>query len=216
MKEKVFLLFGRSGCGKGTQAELLGEKYNLPVYGSGEMLRSRMEKNDFSAKKLKEVVGRGQLAPTFFIFKMWANKFEDLKESKGFEGMIIDGSPRTLIEAKLLDEALAWYEWDVFRLLIDISRQEAENRLLRRRICRQCGNLIPFVGEFKNLEKCDRCGGELIHRSDDEETAIKERLDYYDREVEPAVKYFEEQGKLITINGEQPIADVFKEIEQKL
>ncbi|PJE59730.1 MAG: hypothetical protein COU85_02075 [Candidatus Portnoybacteria bacterium CG10_big_fil_rev_8_21_14_0_10_44_7] len=216
MEQKIYLLFGRSGCGKGTQAELLAKKLNLPTFSSGDMLRAKLQETDFTARKLKKVIEGGQLAPTFYIFQLWVRKFEELKDNSGFAGIIMDGSPRTLTEAQLLQEAFGWYEWQAFPILIDISRQEAENRLIRRRICQNCGQLIPFVGQYKKIKKCDRCGGELIHRSDDETTAIKKRLDYYEKHVQPAVDYYEQQGALIKINGEQPIKKVFDELLSKI
>lgn len=215
MEQKIYLLFGRSGCGKGTQAELLVKKTDLPTFSSGNMLRAKLKESDFTAGKLKKFIESGKLAPTFYIFKLWADKFEQLKNDPKFTGMIMDGSPRTLSEAKLLQEAFDWYEWQIYPILIDISREEAENRLIHRRICAGCGQLIPFVEEYKNMEKCDKCGGELMHRNDDETAAIKERLDYYEKQVQPAIDYYEQQGTLIKVNGEQPIEDVFDELLSK-
>jgi len=98
------------------------------------------------------------------------------------------------------------------RRLIDISRDEAFNRLTKRRICEKCGHLIPWVGKFKDLEVCNKCGGKLITRHDDLPEVIKNRLDYYDTRVVKVIDYYEKKGKLIRINGEQSIKDVFKDI----
>ncbi len=213
MSVKIFLLFGRSGCGKGTQGKLLAKKFGLTVYGSGNLLRARAQKDDFSGKKLKKVLAKGVLAPTSLIYKEWANKFDALKKDKNFKGMILDGSPRKEIEADLLNQAFEWYEWkNVYRILIDISRKEAQDRLLKRRICRKCDRIFPWIGEFKKLEKCDQCGGELERRGDDEVSAIKERLDYYEKEVVPMIEYYEKRSELITVSGEQEIEKVFEDI----
>lgn len=210
---KIFLLFGRSGCGKGTQAELLAKKYNLPVYGGGDLLRERAAKNDFSGRKLKAVLLGGGLAPTSLIYKEWVGKFDAFKDDSGFSGLIFDGSPRKKLEAELLSQAFDWYEWpDVYPVLLEISRQEAENRLMKRRICKTCKNIIPYIGRFKDLEKCDKCGGELERRPDDTEEAIKGRMDYYEKEVVPMLEYYRQESRLLEINGEQVIEKVFADI----
>ena len=219
MFPQVYILLGRQGCGKGTQAKLLIEKFNLAYVGSGELLRDRIKKEDFNGKKAQEVMNRGILVPTFLIFQQWANRLEEIKkrQNENFSGLVFDGSPRKLKEAEMLMEALDWYEWsDVKALLIDISRQEAFSRLTKRRICKECGQLIPYVGHYKTLEKCDKCNGELETRADDTPDAINQRLDLFDEEVVPVIKFFEKQGKLVKINGEQPIDDVFDEILGKI
>jgi len=165
-------------------------------------------------------MNRGILVPTFLVFQQWVNRLEEIKkkQSDNFSGLIFDGSPRKLNEAHLLDEALDWYEWDknIKVLLIDISRQEAFNRLTKRRICKNCGQLIPYVGHYKDLEKCDKCSGELETRADDTPEAINERLDLFEQEVLPVINYYQEKGWLVKINGEQSIEDVFNEILEKI
>jgi len=97
-------------------------------------------------------------------------------------------------------------------LLIDITRQEAFDRLTKRRICQNCGALIPWVGEYKNMEACNKCGGDLEERADDTPVAIKNRLDYFDKDVSKVIKYFKKKKRLITIKGEQTIEKVFEDI----
>lgn len=217
---RVFTFLGRAGCGKGTQAELLMKELGLMYIGSGELLRVRSAINDFTGQKAGQTMAQGDLVPTFLIFMLWINELEKIKaqESADFKGIIFDGSPRKMIEAQMLTEALAWYQWDEnFKaLLIDISREEAFNRLTKRRQCQKCGQLIPYIGHYKNLEKCDLCGGELKTRVDDAPSAINQRLDLFEQEVRPVVDFYEKQGALIKINGEQPIDDVFQEILSKI
>ncbi len=217
---QVFILLGRAGCGKGTQAKLLVDKFGLIYIGSGEMLRNLGKQNNFTGQKAAQVMTKGELVPTFLIFRLWINHLEEIKLKKGnnFSGLVFDGSPRKLVEAQMMEEALAWYEWDkkLKVLLIDISRQEAFDRLTKRRQCKDCGQLIPFVGHYKFLEKCDRCGGQLIERNDDNPEAINLRLDLFEKEVVPVIEYFEKKGLLIKINGEQSIEDVHQEILNKI
>lgn len=216
----VYTLLGRAGCGKGTQAKLLTEKFGLIYVGSGELLRSRVGQNDFTGRRADQTMKAGDLVPTSLIFMLWINRLEEIKkkESNEFKGLIFDGSPRKMIEAFLLEESLAWYDWNKnFKaILVDISRQEAFDRLTKRRQCAKCGQLIPYVGEYKNLVVCDKCGGELVMRQDDKPEAINQRLDLFDQEVMPVVEHFEKKGLLVKINGEQPIDKVFEEILSKI
>lgn len=220
MSPQIYIFLGRAGSGKGTQAELLVKKLGLIYIGSGELLRDRAKTEDFTGQKTDATMESGELVPTSLIFMLWINWLEEIKKDKGnnFSGIVFDGSPRKLNETQLLEEALKWYEWDknIKVLLIDISRQEAFNRLTKRRICQQCGQLIPYVGRYKELEKCDKCGGELEVRADDTPKAINIRLDLYEQEVVPAIEFYEQKGLLIKINGEQSIEDVHKEIMEKI
>jgi len=217
---QIFIFLGRAGSGKGTQAELLVKKLGLIYIGSGESLRARAQTADFTGQKTNAIMKTGELVPTSLIFMLWINRLEEIKKSQDddFNGLIFDGSPRKMNEAQLLDEALKWYEWDkkMKVLLIDISRQEAFNRLTKRRICQGCGQLILFVGHYRDLEKCDKCGGELEVRADDTPEAINLRLDLYEQEVQLVVEFYEKKGLLISINGEQSIEDVHKEILMKI
>lgn len=218
-RPQIFIFLGRAGSGKGTQAELLQKKLGLIYIGSGELLRECAKKGDFTGQKADKTMKTGALVPTFLIFELWVDKLKEIKlrEDKNFNGIIFDGSPRKLNEAELLMEALDWFEWkNVKALLIDISREEAFNRLTKRRMCQKCGQLIPFVGHYKTLEKCDKCGGELEVRADDTPNAINKRLDLFEEEVVPVINFFEKQGKLVRINGEQPIEGVFQEISEKI
>lgn len=219
-KTQVFIFLGRAGCGKGTQAKLLVDKFNLAYIGSGEMLRSLSRQPGFTGQKTAAVMNSGDLVPTFLIFRLWVNFLEETKinQNQDFSGLVFDGSPRKLVEAQMLEEALRWYEWDknLKVLLVDISREEAFSRLTKRRQCKNCGQLIPFVGYYKILEKCDKCGGELIERVDDAPEAINLRLDLFEQEVKPVIDYFDKKGLLVKINGEQPIENVHQEILSKI
>jgi adenylate kinase len=219
MTPQVLIFLGRAGSGKGTQAELLVKKFGFSYIGSGELLRELAQKKDFTGLKAGAVMKSGVLVPTTLVFMLWINQMEQIKkeQAEGFKGIIFDGSPRELDEALMLDEALNWYEWNnVKALLIDISRQEALNRLTKRRICAQCGQVIPYIGKYKDIEKCDKCSGDLKERADDTLEAINLRLDLFEKEVVPVIKYYEQKSLLIKINGEQSIEDVQKEILEKI
>ena len=215
---KVIILLGRQGSGKGTQVKLLTSEFRYVPIGSGDLLRSFYEGSSFSAKKTKEVLNQGGYVPTPVIFRLWMEKLESIKESEKEPGIIFDGSPRKILEAYLIDQALEWYGWDkeVKRFLIDISRPEAEARLSKRRICAGCSKVIPWIGEYKNMTVCDTCGGMLVTRPDDTPEAIKSRLDLFDRETQEVIEYYKKANALTVINGEQPIEKVYKELASHL
>lgn len=213
-KPVAIIILGPAGSGKGTQAKLLVKKFGLGYFGSGDALRARQKVGDFTAKKLIKVMGRGELVPSFVISKLWIDRLEKFRQRAEFNGLVFDGSPRKMLEAKLFDEALNWYEWQEKAkvIFINISRKESFNRLTKRRQCKKCGRIIPWLGEFKKLKKCDKCGGKLIIRVDDKPEAIKKRLEEFKKEVIPVINYYKKQGRLIKINGEQSIENVFKDI----
>ncbi|MFH1461243.1 MAG: nucleoside monophosphate kinase [Patescibacteria group bacterium] len=214
-QSQIIILLGRSGCGKGTQAKLLIKDFGFEYLGTGEILRKRAKTKDFSGKKLKREMNQGGRVSTFFVFQIWGNEAEEVKNKPNFKGLVIDGSPRSLLEAELMDGLFDWYEWKNIKvILLDISHQEAFERLAKRRICKQCNRLIPWIGEFKSLKVCDQCGGELINRPDDKLEAIRERLNYYKKDVEPAIDYYQKQGRLIRVNGEKSIEDVYQDVKR--
>jgi len=214
----ILILLGKSGSGKGTQAELLQKKFGLEYIGSGDLLRIRGKRKDFTGKKLTKVLTKGELTPTSVIFKLWLDKTEELKNKKKLRGFVMDGNPRKIFEAYLIDEALEFYEWDknVKIVLVDISDKEAIWRLTKRRICKKCKEIIPFVGHFRKIKKCPECGGQLVQRSDDTIKAVKNRLSWFKKDVQPIINYYRKTGRLIKINGEQLIENVFKDILKSL
>ncbi|MGD0576620.1 MAG: nucleoside monophosphate kinase [Candidatus Staskawiczbacteria bacterium] len=215
MSKQVIILLGKSGSGKGTQAELLKEKFGYAHVISGDLLRSRAKKSDFTGKKLANVLAHGGLAPTGVIFKLWLDKMEKIENDENLKGVILDGNPRKIKEAYLVDEVFDWYEWkNVKAILIDISDQVAAFRLGKRRICKnkKCGNIIPFTDKYKDIKKCPKCGSELILRNDDNPKSVEKRLSWFKTEVQPIVDYYKKTGRLVKINGEGTIEDIFKEI----
>ena len=172
---------GPQGSGKGTQAKLIAKKFGFEYVGSGDSLRVVQKTGSFTGKKLTQVMNTGALVPNFALINVLGDVLERLKESGKVKGVVLDGWNRMIIESIMVDEALEWYEWDknVKVILINISRKESYNRLTKRRQCKKCGQLIPWIGEFKNLRKCNKCGGELITRPDDTLASIKKRLEEY-------------------------------------
>jgi len=208
-----FIVLGKSGSGKGTQAKLLTEHFgDLRHFCTGDMFRALSKADTAVGSKIREIMTKGGLPLDDIATTLWMHKISfELKEN---EGMIADGFPRRVPEAENLDRFLEFLsrKESTICILVDISREEAFGRLTKRRQCKKCNRLIPWVGKFKELKVCDECGGELITRADDKEEAIKNRLDYYEENVVPVVEYYRKNGKLIEINGEQSIEKVFEDI----
>ncbi len=184
MEPLNIILLGRSGSGKGTQGKLLAKKFSLKYVGTGHLLRFLAKEKNFLSKRLREDLNRGKLAPTWLVQYLW---LMELKKVKPKQGIIFDGTPRKLKEAKFLDVVLDWFgRKSLLVFLIDISRREALRRLLKRA------------------------------RKDDTRYAIDKRLDWFDNDVMPIVRYYEKTGRLMKINGEQSIEGVFREILKKL
>ncbi len=214
----IIILLGRQGSGKSTQTELLVKEFDFTYIGSGEILRARSEEEDFTGKKIREVLEKGDYLPSVVMSMIWMEKLELLKLSADIKGIVLDGSPRKLVEAELLDQALDWYEWNTMLrvFLIDISRQEGFERLTHRRVCESCKKSIPWVGEYKNLTACDICGGNLIIRSDDTPAAINSRLDLFEKETIPVIEYYQKKGVLERVDGRLSMEDVYKSVRAQL
>ncbi len=210
----IIILLGKSGSGKGTQAKLLQKKFGLEYIGSGDLLRARRKKKDFIGKKIKKILATGKLIPTSIVLNLWLNKTEELKNKKKLKGFVMDGNPRKILEVYVIDETLKCYEWDknVKVILVDISNKEAIWRLTKRRFCKKCRKIIPFVGQFRKIKRCPKCDGKLFKRGDDTIRAAKKRLDWFKTEVRPIINYYRKTGRLIKVNGEQSIENVFKDI----
>ncbi|HNP79663.1 MAG TPA: nucleoside monophosphate kinase [Candidatus Pacearchaeota archaeon] len=213
--QPIVIFLGKSGAGKDTQMELLREKMGFDFINSGELLRERKKIQDFTGKKISQVIDNGGLILTPVIFKLWMDIFESIKNRGEFKGIIMDGSPRKIKEAYLLEEALEWYEWNnnIKVILIDISDEEAIERIGKRRYCEKCKEIYIYDGK---METCSKCGEKLVKRLDDEPEGIKKRLAWFKEEVDPVIDYYKERGSLKVINGEQEIDKVFEDILKAL
>jgi adenylate kinase len=211
MKKKlVVVLLGPPGSGKGTQAKKIQEKFKLDYVGSGDLLRKRAQKKDFTGKKIAQVMNKGGRVPTPVVFNIWMNKFEEIKK---FKGLVVDGSPRTVYEAKMLEEALEWYDWKqgmkVF--FVKLSKRQVIKRLKKRRICESCGAIT-----FNEQKECLKCHGRLVPRKDDSLEGVNVRWEWYNREVMPTVKFYQKNKNFFVVNGDQTIENVFKDILKKI
>lgn len=208
----TIILLGRSGSGKGTQADLIAKRYkHIRYISTGDLFRSMLETEKHSiSQKTKEIVNSGGLPPSWLASFLWTREIINTVQPR--DTVIFDGAPRRLPEARLLDEVLGWSGRKGIPILIDISSREAFRRLSERRMCKECKKIFPFLGKFKNFTYCDVCGGLLIKREDDDAKAIKSRQKWFTDSVMPVVRYYKRQKRLKVVNGEQSIEKVHKDI----
>jgi adenylate kinase len=205
------ILLGVPGSGKGTLATLLSSKLGMPHISPGDILREELKQGHQLGRIAQPFMERGELVPDEIILKMMERRIAQADCRKGF---ILDGFPRTEIQAERLDQMLSDSNRNIdFALQFEVSDQCALKRLGGRRICSVCGadyNLYTKPPQKEDM--CDICGGELFQRADDKEEVVSNRLKIYRKQTLPIEKYYNHQGKLIRINSEPHPDVVLKEI----
>ena len=209
------ILLGAPGAGKGTQAVMLAEKLNLVQVASGDLFRQALKDETELGLKAKEYMDKGQLVPDEITIQM---VMERLAAPDCENGAILDGFPRNLAQAKALDKELESQAKAIDKVVyIAVSEGELMKRLGGRWICRNCQAPYHEVDSPpKVVGICDRCGGELYQRDDDNEKTIKKRLKVYFGETAPLIDYYRQSGKLLEINGEGSTAEVNQRIAAAL
>jgi adenylate kinase len=195
------ILLGAPGAGKGTQAVMLVEKMKLAQVASGDLFRKALQQETDLGKKAKAYMDKGQLVPDEITIQM---VLERLEAPDVQSGAILDGFPRNLKQAKALDKALEKQSKAIDKVInIKVSEEEVIRRLGGRWICRNCQapyNENDSPPKVKGV--CDRCGGELYQRADDNPATIKKRLEVYLKETSPLIDYYKKAGKLVEVISE--------------
>jgi adenylate kinase len=205
----VFL--GAPGAGKGTQAAIVSQKLGLAHIASGDLFRQAVSKGTDLGKLAKSYMEKGELVPDEVTIKMIA---ERLKEPDCKSGCIFDGFPRTLEQAKSLDQTLASQKKAINKAIyIEVDSQDLLKRLCGRWTCRKCQAVYHEVASPPKVSgKCDKCGGDLYQRPDDNEKTIKERLKVYFAQTTPLLDYYKASNKLVEVNGQVGIEEVTRQI----
>ena len=205
------LIMGPPGAGKGTQSEVLVKELKIPHISTGDMLREAVKQGTEMGKKAKEYMDKGQLVPDSVIIGVVKERLA-LPDCK--VGFLLDGFPRTVPQAEALDDTLAGLGIKLDGVInINVPRERIVARLTGRRVCRSCGATYHVLfNKPKEEGKCDKCGGELYQRSDDTEQTVNNRLDVYEAQTQPLIDYYNRQGLILNINGDQEISGVLKDI----
>ena len=213
MKSRNIIFLGRSGSGKGTQAELLMKKFSLANIDTGDILRKLTKRSDKFGKTVLKTISHGKLVPIWLVIYCWLDQLLKIPSKKG---VIMEGSPRQLEEAKTLEEVFSWLGRENFKVVyLQTSAKEVTRRLLTRRICSKCGK--EFSLNFTpNLKKCSSCGGKLIRRKDDYPKAIKSRMLFFQKKILPVINYFRKKKIVVEVDGEGSVKEINKIILKKL
>lgn len=209
------ILLGPPGAGKGTQAVMIAEKYNVPHISTGDIFRENIKKGTELGKRAQEYMNKGELVPDDLVIEIATTRLlaDDCKN-----GFLLDGFPRTVHQAEKLDEFLSAHGQKLDKVLdIDVEKEELMTRLTGRRVCKVCGasfhvtNIPP-----KKDGICDACGGQLFQRADDTVETVKNRIEVYNQQTMPLVDYYEKAGNIAHIDGAMGLESVFTDITKAL
>ncbi|MDD4953304.1 MAG: adenylate kinase [Candidatus Omnitrophica bacterium] len=196
------VLLGPPGAGKGTQAKRLAEKLSLPHISTGDILRQNAKEGTQLGKEAKSYMERGLLVPDELMSKMLIDRFSNPDVKKGF---ILDGYPRNISQAKVLEGLLKQLGLDIDLVVyLDSAEEIIIQRLSGRLVCSKCGMIFHIKNMPPKLDGiCDNCGGKLYQRSDDKEETVKKRLQVYRQEASALIKYYQDQKKLSRLSADE-------------
>ena len=209
------IMLGAPGAGKGTQAEKIAEKYQIPHISTGDIFRANISDNTALGKKAKEYMDQGLLVPDELVVDLVVDRIHQADCVKGY---ILDGFPRTIPQAECLDKALAEMGSSLTCAIdVDVPDEAIIRRMSGRRACPHCGATyhVEYAAPVKE-DICDKCGSELIHRDDDKPETVKKRLDVYHHQTQPLLAYYRDKGMLKVVDGTKELEDVFHSVEEIL
>ncbi|PKQ36673.1 MAG: adenylate kinase [Actinobacteria bacterium HGW-Actinobacteria-1] len=205
------MLLGAPGAGKGTQAAKLIEAYGYAHISTGDILRKAVANQTPLGLAAKGYMDKGELVPDMVVIGLVKARLQEPDAEKGF---ILDGFPRTVVQADALGTALAELGKTLDAVIsIDVEKSALVERLTARRTCKQCGAIFNVVSQPETANGvCPACGGELLQRDDDTVETVTNRLDVYERSTAPLIAYYRDKGMLRPVNGNRSADDVFGDI----
>jgi adenylate kinase len=203
------LVLGKQGAGKGTQAVRIAQQYGAPHISTGDMFRAAAAAGTPFGLKAKEFMKRGELVPDDVVIGVVAERLA--KDDAVENGFVLDGFPRTKVQAEELQRLLGPGGLDA-AVDIDVPTGVVVDRISGRRVCRTCGATYHVNAPPRVDWRCDKDGGEVVQREDDQPEAVKRRLELYERDTRPLLDYYEELGLLMTVDGDGDPDDVFDRI----
>ncbi|MCD6539914.1 MAG: adenylate kinase [Candidatus Omnitrophica bacterium] len=205
------ILLGAPGSGKGTEAKFLAEYYKIKKIVLGDILREEVKNNTSLGKIVSEYMKKGILVPDDIIMKVVREKLDSA-------GFVLDGFPRNLAQAEMLEEILKEKALSLDGVIyLKVNEEKAVERLSGRRVCKNCGAIYHIVNMPPQKEGiCDKCGGKLIIRDDDREETVRKRWQVFRRETFPLISYYLKDSKLLEVDANKSKEEVFLEIKKAL
>lgn len=209
------VLLGAPGAGKGTQAKKLIEMQGIPQISTGDLLRAAVTEGTELGLEAKSFMDKGELVPDSVVLGMMKERLQDDDCKKGF---ILDGFPRNTAQAEALDAMLEELGMPLDSALsVDVPLEDLMKRLTGRRTCKDCGQMYNIYFSAPAVEgKCDKCGGELYQRDDDQEETIQKRLEVYTQQTAPLIDYYGSKGILKSVTGTGDIDAIFANVKTTL
>ena len=207
----ILIFIGPPGSGKGTQAKMLAEKLNIPHISVGDLLREEIRKGSELGNKAKGFMDGGNLVPDELTILLTKERIAKPDCGKGF---IMDGFPRSDIQAKAFDKMLSesGLELDKF-VYFKVSQEEVVKRLSGRRSCKNCGAVYHLENKPPKVDsKCDLCGGELVQRPDDSPSVIVNRFVVYEKQTKPLIEHYAKMNKILELDASKPIDEIFSHL----
>lgn len=211
---KLIIVNGLPGSGKGTQAELIAKTYHLIHISSGQLIRDTINSNrqDEFTKKVRERYNAGILQPDSAAIKLVEDKIESISPE---QGVIFDSFPINLDQAKLFEKIRNEYNFEPpIYIIINITPEEAIDRLKTRKICEKCG--YPVIDTEGKLHQCQKCGGQLVNRLDDRPEIVKGRIDTYLPLIKSLREYYQKTGSVKDVDGIGRIEDVYNRVVEAI
>ncbi len=210
---KIIVLIGAPGAGKGTQARLLEERRGIPQISTGDMFREMKNADTPLAREVQATMATGKLVSDDLTFQIVQDRTsrEDCKET-----FILDGFPRTAVQAEMLERLASAQGKEISAILVDVRLDHLEKRMIGRRSCPVCGEIYNvYFKPPKTDEVCDiHTDTTLMHRTDDFEEKVKVRLAAYEQQTKPLIDYYEKSGRLKKVSGEGELEEIYNELER--
>lgn len=205
------VMLGAPGAGKGTQAQMMAEKFGLPHISTGDIFRANIKNGTELGKKAKAFMDAGKLVPDELTVEILLDR---VKADDCAKGYILDGFPRTIPQAEVLSDTLAKTGEKIdYAINVDVPDANIVKRMSGRRSCPKCGASyhIEFIPPKKE-GVCDNCGSELIQRADDNPETVQNRLTVYHEQTQPLIEYYGAKNALVSVDGTKPMDEVFADI----
>jgi adenylate kinase len=212
------VLFGPPGSGKGTQAERLKTTLHLRHISTGDLLRDAVARETELGKKVKSILASGELVSDDIVLALMRDAISETREDPALRGWILDGFPRTIGQARGLDQILEELGQTIGAVVVlDVDRDLVVERLSGRRTCTQCKTVYHVTANPSKVDGiCDRCGAPVVQREDDRPETIAKRLGVYDTQTQPILEYYDGRVPVRTVDGGQHVDEVTRSIERAL